>query len=278
MLQGLDLPSRYLPSQATSRRGKRRCRMGRRCRRRSRPPGRGCPSGPPPSRPSLRRSRRAAACRRSPPAPWPPDAPTIAARLAPLLSRRDGSVQGAALAKGVTDPEALAEAIRRLGDDRILFVDVKAETEGVFATYARATLAWALAGGVLVLGLLALGLRSPARALRVAGPIGGALLVTLAVLTAAGEALTLFHLASLLLLGGLAIDYSLARAAPPIRAAADDTQGAVLNCAVSTLLTFGLLAFCGTPVLHGIGLTVSVGVASAFLLACALAPRPAPHG
>ena len=46
--------------------------------------------------------------------------------------------------------------------------------------------------------------------------------------------------------------------------------GAVLNCAVCTLLTFGLLAFCGTPVLHGIGLTVAVGVAAAFLLSCVL--------
>ncbi len=78
------------------------------------------------------------------------------------------------------------------------------------------------------------------------------------------------------MLAGLAIDYSLflARAGTGPDAAADDTQGAVLNCAVSTLLTFGLLALSGTPVLRGIGLTVSIGVLSAFLLACALAPRP----
>ena len=280
VLQGLDLPSRYLPSQATQQARQKALPDGPALQAAVEAARAGLPFRPAAFAPFL---AAVAESRGLPPltaGALATDAPTIAARLAPLLSRRDGSVQGAALAKGVTDPEALAEAIRRLGDDRILFVDVKAETEGVFATYARATLAWALAGGVLVLGLLALGLRSPARALRVAGPIGGALLVTLAVLTAAGEALTLFHLASLLLLGGLAIDYSLflARAAADPGAAADDTQGAVLNCAVSTLLTFGLLAFCGTPVLHGIGLTVSVGVASAFLLACALAPRPAPHG
>ena len=44
----------------------------------------------------------------------------------------------------------------------------------------------------------------------------------------------------------------------------------------AALLTFGLLALCQTPVLHGIGLTVTVGVAAAFLLAVALAPRAAP--
>jgi predicted exporter len=49
--------------------------------------------------------------------------------------------------------------------------------------------------------------------------------------------------------------------------------GAVITCMVTTLLTFGLLALCRTPVLHATGLTVTIGVACAFLLACALAPR-----
>jgi predicted exporter len=103
----------------------------------------------------------------------------------------------------------------------------------------------------------------------VAAPIAGAVLVALAVLTLAGEAVSLFHLAALLLLAGLAIDYALFLATPP--SPGDDAAGAVLNCAVSTLLTFGLLSLCATPVLHGIGLTVAAGVAAAFVLALALA-------
>src|SRR5918997_648209 len=87
-------------------------------------------------------------------------------------------VQGVAPAQGVADPAALAAAVERLGDPRILLVDVKAETEGVLAAYARATLLWALVGGTLVLGLLALGLGGVGRALHVAGPIGGGPLVT----------------------------------------------------------------------------------------------------
>ena len=99
-----------------------------------------------------------------------------------------------------------------------------------------------------------------------------------AALAALGQPLTLFHLASLLLLAGVAIDYSLflGRSSGADPAEARRSMGAVLNCAVCTLLTFGLLAFCDTPILHGIGLTVSIGVASAFLLSCALvAPRRA---
>jgi len=277
-LQGLDLPSRYLPSPATQRARQHALPEAETLQQALRAAAEGLPFRPTAFAPFLAGVEES---RTLPPLDLAAleGAPTLAARLSPLLSRRGGSVQGVALAQGVTDPAALAAVAAQLDDPRILFVDVKAETEGVIAAYARVTLLWALAGGVLVLGLLALGLGGPVRALRTAGPIGGALLVTLAVLALTGEALTLFHLASLLLLAGLAIDYSLflGRAATDPGAATDDTLGAVLNCAVSTLLTFGLLAFSGTPVLHGIGLTVSVGVASAFLLACALTPRPAAH-
>ena len=198
-------------------------------------------------------------------------APTIAARLSPLVSRHGAEVWGIAPATGVADPRALEVAATGLGLHSVLFLDVKLEMERLLADYSGATLAWALAGGVAVLGLLALGLRSPMRALAVAGPIGGAVLVTLAVLALLGEALSLFHLAALLLLAGLAIDYALFLAAGG--AADDATTGAVLTCAISTLLTFGMLSLSETPVLHGIGLTVATGVAAAFLLACAFSPR-----
>lgn len=199
-------------------------------------------------------------------------APTIAARLSPLLSRRGDAWQGLAVASGVTDPAALAAAVASLGDPSVLFLDTKTETEGLLAAYARSTVLWAAGGGALVLGLLAAGLGGLRPALLAAAPIAGAVVVTLAVLTALGQALNLFHLASLLLLAGVAIDYALFLGRSP---GADPEEagralGAVLNCAVCTLLTFGLLALCRTPVLHGIGLTVTVGVAAAFLLSCAL--------
>ena len=162
-------------------------------------------------------------------------------------------------------------------DPSVLFLDTKTETETLLDAYARSTALWAIGGGALVLLLLAAGLGGLRPALLAAAPIGGALVVTLAVLTALGQALNLFHLASLLLLAGVGIDYSLflgrsAGVADP--GDASRSLGAVLTCAVCTLLTFGLLAFCRTPILHGIGLTVSVGVAAAFLLSCALVAPP----
>jgi predicted exporter len=272
-LQGIDLPSRYLPSEATQRARQAALPTAEAAQAALGEAMAGLPFRPTAFAPFLAALDESRSLPPLTAATLAAGAPTLSARLTPLLSRRDGRMQGVALAQGVQDTAALAAAARRLGDPRILLVDVKTETERLLDAYGRATLLWALAGGGLVLGLLALGLGGVRRALGVAGPIGGALLVTLAALAALGEALTLFHLASLLLLAGLAIDYSLFLAGD----ATDDTVGAILNCAVSTLLTFGLLAFCGTPVLHGIGLTVSIGVASAFLLACLMAPRPLPH-
>lgn len=203
-------------------------------------------------------------------------APTLAARVSPLISRHDGMIWAIAPASGVGDPVALEQAAAPVVGPGAIFLDVKLEMERLLAEYRHATILWALAGGVVVLGLLALGLRSVLVALRVAAPIGGAVLIALAGLALAGEALSLFHLASLLLLAGLAIDYSLFLAGPGGSSdnRGDDTAGAVLGCAVSTLLTFGLLSLCETPVLRGIGLTVTFGVAGAFLMACALSPRP----
>ncbi|WP_431280924.1 MMPL family transporter [Humitalea sp. 24SJ18S-53] len=209
-------------------------------------------------------------------------APTVAARLAPLLARHDGAVWGIGPATGVGDPVALEAAAAALGLPGVLFLDVKLEMERLLDDYGQSTMGWGLAGAVLVLALLMAGLRGMRRGLGIAAPIGGAVIVSLAVLTLAGEAISLFHMASLLLLAGLAIDYSLFLAQNSGKqngdvSPNDDSIGAVLNCAMSTLLTFGLLAFCETPVLHGIGLTVAAGVVAAFLLACAMSPRVA-HG
>jgi predicted exporter len=108
-----------------------------------------------------------------------------------------------------------------------------------------------------------------------AAPILGALLVVVAVLALLGQRLTPFHLAALLLAAGVGIDYALflGTTARQNAAEARQTLAAVFNCTMTTLLTFGLLGFCATPVLRGIGLTVAIGVVAAFLLALSLAPR-----
>ena len=275
-LAGLDDPSRYLPSPETQRSRQAALPDAAVLEERLGDASAGLPFRPGAFAPFLSAVEESRAMPPLAAGTLAEGAPTIAARLSPLLSRRGEGWQGLAVATGVSDPAALAEAVASLGNPSVLFLDTKAETEGLLDGYARSTALWAMCGGALVLGLLAAGLGGLGPALLAAAPIAGAVVVTLAVLTALGQALNLFHLASLLLLAGVAIDYSLflGRSSGADAEDARRSLGAVLNCAVCTLLTFGLLAFCATPVLHGIGLTVSVGVLAAFLLSCALVAPP----
>jgi predicted exporter len=83
-------------------------------------------------------------------------------------------------------------------------------------------------------------------------------------------------LIALILAAGLGLDYALFfEHAADDRAEQRRTFHALLVCSASTLLVFALLAASTLPVLRAIGLTVSLGVVSNFLLALLLT-RAAP--
>ncbi|MBR0652883.1 MMPL family transporter [Roseomonas terrae] len=200
------------------------------------------------------------------------EAPLLAARLSPLLREEGGRWRALLLPEGVGDPTALRAAAA--GVPGLMLVDIKGETEALLDQGIGTALRWGAVGGVLVLLLLGAG-RGVAGALRIALSLAGALLLTFAALHALGERITVFHLTAALLLAGVGMDYALfvSRTGREDIEDAARALGAVITCMITTLLTFGLLALCRTPVLHATGLTVCIGVASAFLLACTLAPR-----
>jgi predicted exporter len=114
--------------------------------------------------------------------------------------------------------------------------------------------------GLAVLVVLAMGLRDPVRVLRVIGAVGAALLVTVAILTAAGVQLSLIHLVALQLVAGVGLDYALFFARRQLDAEERArTLRTLVTCNGMTLLTFGLLAACQTPLLRDIGVTVAAG-------------------
>lgn len=207
-------------------------------------------------------------------------APALRARLAPLLVEKKAGWYGLATLGSVHDPAAIAARLRALGDPALTYVDIKGETEGLVRAYMGEALRWLGLGSLLLLVVLALVLRRWQAVSRVAGPAAGAALIALTLPGLLGLEPNLFNLASLLLMVGVSIDYGLflnrrAAAAPggTTRGSAEALAlGSVLNCAAATLLTFGLLVFCRNPVLSGIGLTVSVGVVSALVLAVAFSP------
>lgn len=172
----------------------------------------------------------------------------------------------------VADPERLAAAVAA---DDVHYVDLRAESTRLIRQYRRETLMLLALGAVAIVLLLRFGLGSFGAAGRVLLPMALALLVTGAVMRAAGGGLSLFHLVSLLLVMGLAMDYGLFfnRSGE-----ADDehrrTQLSLLVCTATTILAFGMLTWSQTPLLRAIGGTVGVGAATAFLFAALLA-RPA---
>jgi predicted exporter len=125
----------------------------------------------------------------------------------------------------------------------------------------------------LVVVVLAAGLRD-FRAVRVLAALAAAVVVTVAGLTLAGERLNLVHLVALQLVAGVGLDYALFFA----RRQLDEEERArtmrtLVTCNAMTLLTFGLLAGCQTPLLRDIGVTVALGAALAMVFAHLFAGR-----
>jgi predicted exporter len=282
-LGGYDLPTRYLPSARTQRARQGALPDAETLRARLREAAAGLPFRPAAfdrfladieasrTLPPLTRADLAAA------------GPLLAARLDPLLSplpEGGGGWQALVVPTGLRDTDALRASLAELSLPGLLMVEVKPETQSLVDAATARALLWCGVGAALVLALLALSLRGLRPALQTATPLAGAVLLTLAALSLIGEKFNLFHLVSLLLLAGVGMDYALfiARSADEPLEERARALGSVVNCTFTTLLTFGLLAFCTTPVLRSIGLTVAIGIACAATLAATLvaAPRRAP--
>ena len=153
-------------------------------------------------------------------------------------------------------------------------MDLKLVASDMVDGFRREALAQAAWGAALIVIMLALGLRSVSRAYHVALPVAAALVLTVAVLVACGERLSVFHLVALLLVLGIGLNYALFFE----RVAEDDderarTRLALAVCSTSTIIAFGFLALSSTPVLHAIGSTVALGAVLALSMSALWARR-----
>ncbi|HYZ33535.1 MAG TPA: MMPL family transporter [Crenalkalicoccus sp.] len=214
----------------------------------------------------------------------------IAARLDPLLMQRGGEWRGPIVLQGMKDEAAVQTALKPSppgvgaqsaptvgegpsasphpdplpegeGDNGdVLYIDMRSELAAVLSSYTARAWRWLGWSLVLVVAVLTAGLRSPLMVARVLGAVFAAILVTVAVLTLAGLRLSLIHLVALQLVAGVGLDYALFFA----RRQLDGEERArtlrtLVTCNAMTLLTFGLLALCQTPLLRDIGVTVACG-------------------
>jgi predicted exporter len=177
---------------------------------------------------------------------------------------------------GVQDVAALRRFAANAGND-IMLLDTKDASETLVANQ-RVKILWSLAvAAILLAGVVMFALRSLARTYRVLAPMALTTLLIVAILQLGGVSLTLFHLIALILAAGLGLDYALFfEHAADDRAEQRRTLHAILVCSASTLMVFALLAASNLPVLRAIGLTVSLGVVSNFILALLLTRSSAP--
>jgi predicted exporter len=192
--------------------------------------------------------------------------PLFAVRLSLLLADRDGISIGFIAPLAVRDQARLATALGTVPD--VLVLDVRGAASALAEAYVRTSLRLLAVSAAAAVVCLLLVLRDPWRVLRMSVAVASPVLVTLAVLGAIGIRLTLIHLVSLQFVAGLGFDYALFLSRPQL----DDEERArtlrtLATCVTMTLLTFGLLMLCRTPLLRDIGTTVAIGVASAIMFA-----------
>jgi len=187
----------------------------------------------------------------------------IAARLQPLLFQRGSDWYGVIAPSDLHQPERFAAAMREAG---ATFVDVNAEANAIVAEYTGTAWRWLGLGALAALAAIFVGLRDPLRVVRVAGAIAGSVVVTVAILTLSGVRLSLIHIVSLQFVAGVGLDYALFFARRQLDAEERArTLRTLATCNAMTVMTFGLLALCRTPLLRQIGLTVVIGALAAFV-------------
>jgi predicted exporter len=198
-------------------------------------------------------------------------------RLAAMLVQADGKEGGGWLGlvtlSGVHDADALA-ALARGSGGTVRLLDIKAASESLVAAYRQRILQALAVAAVLLVLTIVIALRSVRRAWHVLAPMTLATFLVLAVERAAGIQISLFHLIALILAAGLGLHYALffeRDTGDP--AEQRRTLHATVVCVLSALLVFGMLAWSSIPVLRAIGLTVALGVGFHFCLSILMAPH-----
>ncbi len=195
-------------------------------------------------------------------------------KMASLLFEQQGHWIAVVPLRGVEDRQRLKQIVTGWNVPRVGSVDLKEESNRLMTDYRDRTFSVVLCGGLAIAVILVIALKSLKLVGSVLIPILSALVVMVALVNATGESLSLFHVATFLLVIGLGLDYALFFNRP--EGSAEErthTLYGLLVCATTTILVFGVLATSRIPVLHAIGLTASVGSFCCLLFTGIMAKR-----
>jgi predicted exporter len=165
--------------------------------------------------------------------------------------------------RGVTKDSLPALERAGAGIQGVQWVDKVGEISAVLAGYRR-YMSWVLLLSYLPVYVL-LYFRYRQDSWRVLAPTVLATIVTLTLLSIAGQGLQLFHVLGLMLLLGIGVDYGIFFQEP--NGHHDDAAWLAAGLsALSTMLSFGLLGLSRTPPLRAFGLTMAIGIAAVTLI------------
>lgn len=163
---------------------------------------------------------------------------------------------------------ALAKRIGSWGDD-IMLTDLRSSSARLMKDYRSNALTTVSLAAILILAMLWYQRRQIRQVIWITLTVVSVLAATIAVVLLFHGQLTVIHLVALLLVMGLGLDYALFLSRTESGGERRATDKAVLACAVSTTLAFGLLAGSSIPVLNFLGLTVAAGSALSYVIAIA---------
>jgi predicted exporter len=165
-----------------------------------------------------------------------------------------------------------------LPEARVL--DLKQESDALYASYLSEAIHFSLAGFLALSVLLLAALRSPLRVARVLAPLVLAVLTVAAALAISGVQLSILHLVGMLLIVAVGSNYALffdRQANSQEHASESLTLASLLIANASCVIGFGLLSFSQVPVLVALGTTVAPGAYLALLFAAVGFGAASPH-
>jgi len=278
-LAGFESPAAYLPSSAAQRARQAAIPAPAVLRENLREAQRGLPFRAGLFEPFVRDA--AAAATQAPLQRASLDGTALALKVDSLLVKRTASTTTAGgwtamlPLRGVVDAAALERDLKNPSDHAGVLIDLRRESDALYQSYRSEIVTYSLIGAVAIVLLLLVSLRSLRRVAAVLSPLAAAVIVTLCLLLASGNALTIFHIVGLLLVVAVGSNYALFFE----REAADAGQRertlvSLLFANVTTLIGFGLLAFSKVPLLHAIGGTVAIGAFLSLVFSAVLIGRP----
>lgn len=176
------------------------------------------------------------------------------------LGKINDQVASVVMLRGVSDAQAIKSYAAQHSD--ISYLDKTGEISQLFGEY-RTKIMELLVVALLAISLLLTRRYGFSHMILIVMPCLIACMAGLAVTVMTGSALNLFNLLALVLVIGIGIDYTLFFAE---QAQSRSTLLAITLSAMTTLLSFGLLALSQTHAIHSFGLTTLSGIFVAWLL------------